>query len=266
MTLERRVTKLEESLSPSQLVLRWLADAHAFGDIEPYVASLLSHVQPVAPLDRLAREAVQGARTGMRGKRPELVDAAVRSALRETVFRYELVLRINVTTHELLDREVLLQAVFASQLAMLLSDGSLNGLADGTHQSRLEQCRRLTLLRVDELLASQEARSSVEARYLDDHAVLFPNVAAAFEKQLRSSQEVALTAYRAAELDGVEPAPPEDPDALTVRAAELVADLVEPAKAEALDKCGEGRQAFDIAAGWVRAKLAPRAISGAADV
>ncbi len=39
-----------------------------------------------------------------------------------------------------------------------------------------------------------------------------------------------------------------------------MADLVEPAKAEALDKLGEGRQAFDIAAGWVRRKLAPRAM------
>ena len=33
-------------------------------------------------------------------------------------------------------------------------------------------------------------------------------------------------------------------------------DLVEPAKAEALDKLGEGQRAFDIAAGWVRSKLA----------
>jgi hypothetical protein len=32
---------------------------------------------------------------------------------------------------------------------------------------------------------------------------------------------------------------------------------VEPAKAEALDKLGEGRQALNIAAGWVRSKLAP---------
>jgi len=65
-------------------------------------------------------------------------------------------------------------------------------------------------------------------------------------------------AVRAAELDGVEPAPPEDPDALTLRAGQLVADLVEPAKSETLDKLGEGRQAFDIAAGWVRAKMAPK--------
>jgi hypothetical protein len=64
-----------------------------------------------------------------------------------------------------------------------------------------------------------------------------------------------LRKWRAAELDSLEPAPPEDPDAVAVRAGQLVADLVEPAKSEALEKLGEGRQALDIAAGWVRAKL-----------
>jgi hypothetical protein len=257
MTLKRRLDAVETSLSPTQLVLRWLAEAHAFGDIEPYVASLLAVDPPVAPLDRLAREAVQGARSAMRGKRPELGDAAVRRALRETVFRFELVMRINVTTQELLDREELIAALFASQLAMLLSEERKARLRDDSHLRRLELCRRLTVLRVNELLASREARSSVEARFLDGHAALFPDVAAAFDEQLRRSQEIALSAMRAAELDGVEPVPPDDPDAVNVRAGELVADLVEPAKSEALEKLGEGERSFGIAAGWLRAKMAP---------
>jgi hypothetical protein len=114
----------------------------------------------------------------------------------------------------------------------------------------------VTLLRVNELLASREARLSVEARYLDGHAALFPDIAAAFDKQLRTSQEIAVAAWRAAELDGVDAAPPEEPDAVTLRAGELVADLVEPAKSTALEKLGEGQPAFDIANAWLRAKLA----------
>jgi hypothetical protein len=259
MTLKRRLDGVETSLTPTQLVLRWLAAAHSFGDVVPYVASLLAQDPPVAPLDRLAREAVHGARTAMRGKRPELVDGAVRSALRETVFRFELVMRINVTTKELLDREELIAALFASQLAMVLSEGGEKRLRDDSHLSRLELCRRLTLLRVNELLASRDARLSVEARYLDGHPALFPDVARAFEEQLHQSQEIAAMAVRAAELDGVEPVGPDETEAVSVRAAELVADLVEPAKSEALDKLGEGRQAFGIAAAWVRLKLAPRA-------
>lgn len=73
------------------------------------MASLLARHPPVAPLDRLAREAEHTARSAMRGKRPELVDAAVRSALSETVFRFEPVMRINVKAHELRALELLLE-------------------------------------------------------------------------------------------------------------------------------------------------------------
>src|ERR1035437_3566795 len=256
MPLSWRVAAIETSLSPTQLVLRWLAEAHAFGDIESYVASLLAQEPPVAPLDRLAREAAHGARTSMRGKRPELVDAAVRSALRETVFRFELVMRINVEAHELLDREVLFDTIFASQLALLVCDQSKERLADESHLHRLGQCRDLTILRVNELVSTAEARSTVEARYLDGHAALFPDIEAAFDQQLRASQELAVMAMHLAELDGVEPAEPDDPEAVTLRASQLVADLVEPAKSTALEKLGEGRPAFDIANAWLRTKFA----------
>jgi hypothetical protein len=257
MTLKRRLDAVETLLSPTQLVLRWLAEAHAFGDIESYVASLLAEDPLVAPLDRLAREAAHVARTAMRGKRPELIDAAVRSALRETVFRFELVMRINVTAHELLERETLIETIFASQLALLVSDERAQRLADESHLHRLRQCRDLTALRVNELLAAREARSTVEARYLEGHRALFPDVAAAFEAQLSRSQELAVMAMRLAELDGVEPPEPDDPEAVTLRASQFVADLVEPAKSTALEKLGEGRPAFDIANAWLRTKLAP---------
>jgi hypothetical protein len=260
MTLNRRVAAVETSLSPTQLVLRWLAEAHAFGDIESYVASLLVQEPPVAPLDRLAREAVSGARTSLRAKRPELVDAAVRSALRETVFRFELVMRINVMAHDLLDREVLIETIFASQLAMLAGDERKERLKHDSHIRRLDQCRRLTLLRVDDLLAAREARTTVEARYLDGHSALFPDIATTFDEQLRRSQELAVMAMHLADLDGVQPAEPGDPDAVKVRASQLVADLVEPAKSTALEKLGEGRPAFDIANNWLRTKMALRPV------
>ena len=256
MMLSRRVAVIESSLSSTKLVLRWLAGAHAFRDVPAYVAALLAKDPPVAPLDRLAREAVHGARTAMRGKRPELVDAAVRSALRETVFRFELVMRINVTVHELLDREALLEALFASQLALLLHDERKQRLADESHLHRLAQCRDLTALQANELLATREAVSRVEARYLDGHGALFPEVAGAFDEQLRRSQELAVMAMHLAELDGLAPAEPDDPNAVNVRASQLVADLVEPARSTTLEKLGEGRPALEIANAWLRDKFA----------
>jgi hypothetical protein len=58
-----------------------------------------------------------------------------------------------------------------------------------------------------------------------------------------------------AEFAGVPAAMPPDPEALSRRTAELVSDLVEPAKAEALETLGEGERALDIATGWLRPKL-----------
>jgi hypothetical protein len=66
-------------------------------------------------------------------------------------------------------------------------------------------------------------------------------------------------AVRLAELDGVPAAVPTDPETLSRRTTELVADLVEPAKAEALEKLGEGDRACGIANAWVRTKLASTA-------
>ena len=116
MTLVRRITAAETSLSLTQLVLRWLDEAHALGDLESYVRSQLAEPSSEGPLDRLAREARSGVRVSLRGKRPEILDAAIASALRETIFRFDLVLRILVTTHDLLDREGLIEATLSLSL------------------------------------------------------------------------------------------------------------------------------------------------------
>ena len=113
----------------------------------------------------------------------------------------------------------------------------------------------MLLFRVDELQAAQEARSTVERRYLDGHPALFPDVARSWDEQVKSTGEIADVAVLLAGFDGVPPAAPPGPDALSARTAQLVADLVEVAKVEALDKCGEGRRAMGIAADWVRARL-----------
>jgi hypothetical protein len=195
----------------------------------------------------------------MRGKRPEIVDAAVRIALRETVFRYELVMKINVAAYELIDREVLIDAALSAHVSLLVSEDKRTRQADATYLERFAACRGLLACRVSELLAAQEARAAVERRYLDGHAALFSDVAAAWEEQVKSTQIIADMAVRLAELDGVPAAVPTDPETLSRRTTELVADLVEPAKAEALEKLGEGDRACGIANAWVRTKLASTA-------
>ena len=255
MTAERRLARLETSLSPTQLVLRWLDEAHAFGDLESYVRSQLAESSVEGPLDRLAREAASGVRESLRGKRPEVVGAAVASALRETVFRFDLVMRILVTTHELLDREGLIDAALSAHLALLTTEGRATRRRDATYLERFARLRGLLLFRVAELGAAQEARDIAEERYLASHTALFPDTVQAWDAQLTSIQTIADVACRLAVLDAVPPAEPADPDAVSVRVTELVADLVEPAKTTALEKLGEGEQAQSIATAWLRPKL-----------
>jgi hypothetical protein len=263
VTLARRVSAIETGLSPTQLVLRWLDEAHAFGDLESYVRSLLTESSPEGPLDRLCREAEHGARASLRGKRPEVVDAAVRTALRETVFRFELVMCINVTAHDLLEREGLIDAALSARVALLTTEGRATRRRDATYLERFATLRGLLLVRLGELHAAQHAQAVVEGRYLAGHTALFPDAMKAWNEQLRNTETLADVACRLAELDGVPPAIPAEPDGAT-RAAELVADLVEPAKATALEKLGEGTQAQGIATEWLRPKLEPVGLSSQA--
>jgi hypothetical protein len=176
----------------------------------------------------------------------------VHSALRETVFRYELVQRIYQAARDLLDQEALIDAALSAHVALATCEET-RGVSYAEHLARL---RDLLTFRVGELRAEQDARALVESRYLDGHAALFPDVATAWDEQLKQTQALADAAFRLAELDGVPAAPPPDPEALSRRTAELIADLVEPARADALEKLGEGDRALGIASAWVRPKLA----------
>jgi hypothetical protein len=255
MTLVHRLAAAETSLSPTQLVLRWLDEAHAFGDLESYVRSQLAGPSSEGPLDRLAREAASGVRVSLRGKRPEIIDAAIRSALRETIFRFDLVMRILVTTYEILDREGLIQAALCAHLALLTTEGRATRRRDTSYLERFATLRGLLLLRLAELRAEQEAREAVEARYLGGHTALFPDAVAAWDERRTRSETLAGVACRLADLDGVSPAEPPEPEADAARVTELVADLVEPAKTTALEKLGEGERAQSIATAWLRPKL-----------
>jgi hypothetical protein len=164
-------------------------------------------------------------------------------------------MRILVTTHELVEREVLVDAALSAHVALLTSEGRAARRRDATYPERFARLRGLLLFRVAELRAAQEARALVEAHYLAGDTALFPDAVEAWDEQLRSTEALADLAVRLAELDGVPPAEPADPDAASARVTELIADLIEPAKSTALEKLDEGRQALTIAIGWLRAKF-----------
>jgi hypothetical protein len=259
VTAERRLEKVEAALTPTQRVLAWLDEAHTWGTLSAYVDSLLDKPPDDFPINRLAADAAAATRGALRGKPPDTVGMAVRKAVRATVFRFQLVLRINVVAHETTDRETLIYAALAGQLVALGRDDRPERLADDSHLNRLAQCRDIAMSRVDHWLAIQQARALAEERYLDGRAAVFPDTAADEAERLKASMELAVMADAMAELDGLDPFEPTEPDVIAARAGGLVADLVEPVRATTLDQIDEGRRGLEIATAWLRSK-ADRAV------
>jgi hypothetical protein len=255
VTVARRLDALETSLTPTGRVIAWLEEAHAYRSLSAYVDYVLDQPAEAFPINRLTREAAAAARAEVGRKPSDLVDAAVRKALRATVLRFELVLRINVVAHEMIEREVLLYAAFAATVGMLVSDDRQERISDPAYRRHLGQARDLTAQRVDELLAAAEARSIVETRYMAGRVALFPDAVEQWDERVRLAMELAVMTDRIAALDGLPPAGRTDPAAVSARAAVLVADLVEPARATALEKLDEGHHAHRIATDWLRSRL-----------
>jgi hypothetical protein len=251
VTVETRLAKVEAALTPTQLVLRWIEEIHAYDDMSSYLRSLADRPIGDFPMDRLGREAQESARTRTRGRTRAEIDKAVRRSVVETLFRGLLVLEINVRTQNLLDREGLIYLVLVSQVGVALEvpDARLGG----TGLERLTSCRDLLLARATELHAFEAARGQVEARYLDGASAVVPAARRAWERQRHDSDEAAVMAVRLAELDGADPPPPEDQAAFDARVASLAADFVEPAKLKAYNELGDGRRAQAIGAAWLRA-------------
>ena len=249
---DRRLDKVEASLSPTALVLRWLTAAHTYDDVTTYTRSLVEEDPPTFPLDRLAKEAETSARQQARGLPREEAQAVVRKAIVETVFRVQLVLQIYIHAQEFLDREALIQAALSAYLALAIE-------ADDRHSERatlpIARVRDLLIGRVNELHALEAARLEVEGRYLDGVPSLFPARQRAWDAQRTESERGAVIAMRLAEFDGAAPPPDDDPMAVKARVAQLVADHVEPARLKAYDELGDGQRSLTIAMRWLRPKI-----------
>jgi choline dehydrogenase-like flavoprotein len=248
---DRRLANVETGLSPTQLVVRWLEEAHRFDDMTAYMRSLVDRPIGDFPMDRLSREAQESARIRYRGRSRAEVEKGVRRSLIETMFRGQLVLEINVRSQNLLDREGLIYLVLVGQVGLAI--GAPDAPFEGTPLTRLVQMRDLLFGRVTELHAFEAARDRVEARYLDGAAADFPAARRAWERQRHETETAAVMAMRMAELDGAEPPAADDAATFEARVASLAADFVEPAKSKAYNELGDGRRAQAIAAAWLHA-------------
>jgi hypothetical protein len=248
VTTERRIAAVEAALTPTELVVGWLVEAHAHGGVDAFVRASLADEAFVPPINRLGHAAADGAKARMKGKPRDEIDRAADQAVRETLFRFHLVMRINTLCHEILDRELLLTALFSTRIALVTREP-----IDGFRE--LIELRELISLSLESFRAIDAARDEVERRYLGGHPALFPDDAVRWGEQLSTSERLEAMIVRLAEIDGVALAVAQAPEAFAAQIEWRVADFVEPARVAALEDLDEGHRALGIATSWLRGKM-----------
>jgi hypothetical protein len=249
------MAKVEAALGPKGLVLRWLAEAHAYDDLTEYTRAMYAVGPESMPLDRLVHETIDWVEASKRGHTRDDRTEERQRALRQVLFLFHLILRTIVVAQESLDRESLLEALLSAHLGLAaidVEDGKRSAVP--THAWRLNAVRTSVLGRVSALRAMALARSRVEAKYFDGRAVLFPATVRAWAEQLERTERLAAIAERLSELDGLDPSPPDEADGFAALIERFVDDHVEPARLKAFDEMGEGHRALSVAVRW----LAPR--------
>jgi hypothetical protein len=256
VTAERRLARVETSLSPTELVLRRLDEAHGHDSFVAYRRAIYALGPEALPLDRLVREAQSCAEAGARHGPREKRDETVHAATRRTVFLFHLVMQSIALAEATLDREPLMCTALSAHLGLVMADDG-----DAGHSIFRSRAEGLTALRggavarASELRALETARARVEARHLGGHPSLFPAIVRSWTGQRERTNAIAEITIQLAKFEGLPPLPADDPGDFAARVSELVADHVEPARVKALDEMGEGRRAVSIAMAWLQPKL-----------
>ncbi len=94
-TGKRRIEKLETGLTPKQVFMLWLQDAHIFNDIGEYVQSIKSQLESAAPIPRLTDQVEAAAKQRLKGQPREEIDKAVRQAYKDVLFLFFLHQQVN---------------------------------------------------------------------------------------------------------------------------------------------------------------------------
>lgn len=123
MTQECRLAAVEEALTPVQLVLRWIEEIHGYDDMLSYIHSLADRQLGDMPMDRLGRAAKENAKLRTRGRPRAEADRAIWRSLVDTIFRAQLVLDINASTQDRLDRHALIHWGLNGYLGLALHGG-----------------------------------------------------------------------------------------------------------------------------------------------
>jgi hypothetical protein len=259
-TSRRRLDKLEDGLSPTEAVLRWLGEAHEHATLPAYVQSLLAQPNAVYPLSRLPEEMETSVRQGLKGQPREHIERTVRIAVRDVAF---LVYLVTQTNHA-----VLAERRANSLHFLLVSQGLkafLHGHAAWEGEAQQRWCALAEAL-VTETFTLHGATQRIATTYFRGRTPLFPETAADLQHVVRSTEGIMESVERCLSLGLLErggkpkrkrrEAPRLDLQAVHEAAGdaavERAAQIVSLAQGDALLLIGERERAFALVEGQVR--------------
>jgi hypothetical protein len=171
---------VEGSLSPQELILRWLVKVGAYPTLPDYTRSFVDLPDADAPLSRLMRDAASAVRTGMKGKPRDDVHTAVRRAVGDVVFLFALVFVVNQSAVHLSTLLGLQASAITFWMGCLL--GGPRDQAERPPDAEQAAAWRSWFATLDVLLDQVDgevaAWQSLEERYLGGHSCLFVDAAA----------------------------------------------------------------------------------------
>jgi hypothetical protein len=268
MTAVRRLSKIEGSLTPTQAVCCWLTEAWVFASLASYADSTLDLPDAAMPLEQIAARVETAVRAARKGETRTATGQAVGRAVGDAIFIYELVLGLNAAASECARLGWLRLGLLAGLLEADLPDpGAADPPAPRARPTRAirgaadpaRPRRDLVEEIVDDLHVEAEARSHLEARYLDGVQALFPEGA---QERGCLAEQAQLLASAAATLDQSgraggrrrrRPSPPERIRSLADRVESRADELADDARAAAFELLGERRLADDLVTRRLRA-------------
>jgi hypothetical protein len=266
MTARRRLDKLEHSLGPREAVLRWLEEAHRFPNIVEYARATIDLAESAQPSIRVTEQVAAAIRGARKGRSDEELRLAVRRAIGDAVFLYQLVFILNQTAADFAQVAVLRSLVLGGHLDRLVIDPLSEDLAarraDPEAARQIDTAWRTWRASVEELIrevrVEQGARSALDETYFAGRSVLFADVAEDWTQlgdqadRLDSVVETLREPFRTRAGFGLRRVLPTKPGVIAGRARSRAAELADEARIAAFEILDERPRAIALAESRLR--------------
>jgi hypothetical protein len=266
MTARRRLDKLEHSLGPAEAVLRWLEEAHRFPSIVEYARATIDLPESAQPSIRITEQVAAAIRGTRKARSDEELGLAVRRAIGDAVFLYQLVFILNQTAADFAQVAVLRSLVLVGQLDHLVMEPLSQDLAarradpDGARatDTAWRTWRASTAAFVRDVRVEQAARSALGGRYFAGRSVLFAEVAEDWTRlgdqadRLDVIVETLREPFRTRAGFGLRRVLPAKPGVISGPARSRAAELADDARIAAFEALDERPRAIALAEARLR--------------